>query len=502
MGKATKEHTAMETPPDQTSPSALSESDEKERKEQERRDYRQKINAASIEKQRKGRERPRDDANSLTLRCMKDVPVEDVTWLWHPYIALGKLTLLEGDPGIGKSWITLAIATAVSLGRGLPVQATGEPHNVMLASAEDGLGDTIRRRLNNMGADVARIFAIDDAITLNDEGFTKLENSIGQEKPKLLIIDPLVAYLGSGVDIHRANETRSIMARLAKLAENHQLAVLAVRHLTKGGQNKAIYRGIGSIDFTAACRSVLLAGCDSENESSRAIVHIKSNLALAGPSVGYDIKAGVFYWLGESDLTAGRIFAVPKNEDSPSSMEEAAAFLIDELTDGPVDAALIWKAARDQGLSVITVKRAKVKVGVITRRVGDPGKRGGGKYIWDLPQDQARGSIQVKDDLGYQEDHTKGNDTLNDFSFKVVPTLSDADTLNAENTADPIMPIDGREATLGMPVDRAIEIWRSKRSPMFALRPGEYCRDLERLLTNPDCSEHHLKAVRAWLDKL
>jgi hypothetical protein len=161
------------------------------------------------------------------------------------------------------------------------------------------------------------------------------------------------------------------------------------------------------------------------------------------------------------------------------------AFLKAAMTDGPIDASMIWKAAHDHGLSVITVSRAKVKIGVITRRVGATGKRGGGKYIWELPGYQATGSIQVKDDLGYQGDQIRENDIL-----------------NVENTPIPVMPIDRREAILGMPVDQAIAIWRSKRSPVFALRQDEYCRDMKRLLSDPDCRDRHLKAVRVWLDKV
>ena len=186
-----------------------------------------------------------------------------------------------------------------------------------------------------------------------------------------------------------------------------------------------------------------------------------------------------------SALVTSKNPSCPKNRASSPSLAEAMAFLREELMDGPLDASVIWKDASDQGLSVITVKRAKVKAGVITRRVGASGKRGGGKYIWELPGYQAMGSIQIKDDLGDQGDPIKENDTL-----------------NVESTPDPILPIDRREAILGMPVARAIEIWRSKRSPVFALRQDEYCRDMERLLSNPDCTENHFKAVRSWLDKI
>ena len=358
------------------------------------------------------------NGNGVTLRCMKDIQTEEVEWLWHPYVALGKLTLLEGDPGIGKSWITLALATAVSLGHGLPEQAPGDPHNVIVASAEDGLGDTIRPRLNAMGADVARIYAVDGAVTLDDEGFTKLENYICQQKPKLLIIDPLVAYLGASVDIHRANEPRSIMARLAKLAENYHLAIIPVRHLTKGGQNKAIYRGLGSIDFTAACRSVLLAGCDAADGQKRAIVPIKSNLAQTGPSVGYELTNNSFYWTGESSLTAAQILAADSGACG-SELDEAITFLRDELAAGPAPARDIYHDAKGTEISKRTLHRAKSKLRIISRRHGEPGKRGGGTWNWELPEGG--------NDLDYQVEKS-GNVNIN--SLENVFLTSNVGNLN------------------------------------------------------------------------
>jgi hypothetical protein len=167
--------------------------------------------------------------NGVRLRCIADVKAEKVNWLWQPYIPKGKLTLEEGDPGIGKSWISLAIATAVTLGKGLPGQESVEPANVLLASAEDGLGDTIRPRLDAMGADISRIFAIEGALTLDETGLARLESYLERVRPSLLIIDPLVAYLGAGVDIHRANETRAVMAQLARLAEKYDSAILCLR---------------------------------------------------------------------------------------------------------------------------------------------------------------------------------------------------------------------------------------------------------------------------------
>lgn len=364
--------------------------------------------------------------SDISLVCIAEVEPETVSWLWLPFIPLGKLTLLEGDPGIGKSWVSLAIATAVSLGNGLPGAETTEPQAVLLASAEDGLGDTIRPRFDAMAANVRNVHAIKGALDFSNGGLAILEGYIEHVRPALVIIDPLVAYIGAGVDIHRANEVRTVMAKLADMAEKHVCAILAVRHLTKGGTLKPIYRGLGSIDFAAACRSVLMAGCDPNNPQKRGIVQIKSNLAPMGQAIGFELRDGGFYWTGESDLTAARILAVEDTGEGKSARDEAADFLRDELRDGPVEAAQVWRDAREVGLSEITVKRAKAMLGIITRRQGETGKRGGGKFTWELPD----GDLEVQKDLGYQGYHIEKKDTLNNSSFKSNPLPKTDDTLN------------------------------------------------------------------------
>ncbi len=320
------------------------------------------------------------------LHCMADIEAESVSWLWHPYIPRGKLTLLEGDPGVGKSWVTLSITTAISTGRGLGEMNLPMPHKVLLASAEDGLGDTIRPRLDSLGANVSNVFAIEGALTLdNDKGVATLEEYVASTEPSLVVIDPLVAYMGGRVDLHRANEVRQVMAGLARIAERYGVAILAVRHLTKGGMSKAIYRGIGSIDLTAACRSVLLAGCDPEINERRALVHIKSNLAPLGSSIGFELSEGGFFWTGESDLTAGQILS-SDIEGNGLAIDEAMDFLRNELSEGPGDANQVQRGAKNAEISKRTLDRAKAKLKIKTNRHGESGKRGGGKFTWELPQ--------------------------------------------------------------------------------------------------------------------
>ena len=433
------------------------------------------------------------DNEAVHLRCIADVQAEDVVWLWHPYIPKGKLTLLEGDPGIGKSWLSLAIATAISLGKGLPGVNIEEPSRVLIASAEDGLGDTIRPRLDAMGANVQNIHAIDGALSLDGNGFVLLERHLGRVRPALLIIDPLVAYLGAGVDIHRANEARAVMSQLARLAEKFDAAIIAVRHLTKGGMSKAIYRGIGSIDFTAACRSVLLAGCDSENPQNRALVPIKSNLAPFGPSIGYELRDGGFYWTGESSLTADRILAAESGENN-SPLNGALSFLKNELADGALPAKDVYRDAEGIGISKRTLARAKAQLGIVSQQSHEGGKRGGGGWVWSLPDLHCQGNPptgenQSYGDLDCQDCQYKEFGNLNHIEAEKEVATEGVGNLNLE-------------IALGMPVEKALEIWSSEVAPVIHLGPGENCVDLQKLFDRPDIKPSHLKAVADWLRDL
>ncbi len=328
--------------------------------------------------------RPDMTQNPLHLIRLSDVAAEDVQWLWHPYIPLGKVTLLEGDPGVGKSHVALAVATAVTLGRGLPGQGVFAPGNVLVLSAEDGLGDTIRPRLDKIGANVSRVTALDETVTFDDAGLTRLEAAIVQTGAILVIVDPIVAYMGAQVDLHRANETRAVLARLAAIAERHGCAILAIRHLSKSQQGRAIYRGLGSIDITAAARSVLLAGCDSQAPLTRALAHIKSNLAAQGEAVGYEITPDGFHWTGRSELTADRMLA-PDGESSPrSEVQEAETFLRELLANGLVPVKDVGAEAKNAGIAWRTIERAKTTLGVTSKRDGETGQRGGGQWSWGL----------------------------------------------------------------------------------------------------------------------
>ena len=308
---------------------------------------------------------------ALVVRTMADIAPEPVEWLWDGRIPVGGITLLIGDPGEGKSMATLAIATAVTLGAPLPGETAGarEPGDVLLLAAEDSEKHTIRPRLDAMGADVLRVHR-PDGILWPDGSVTPLcdlsdpvqrgalRDYIARTRPRLVIIDPLTAYL-PGIDSHRDAEVRSVLAPLAEIAAEYRCAIVCVLHLRKSSADRAIYRASGSIAFVAAARSVLLAGRDPDDPRRRAIAHVKSNLSPLAPSVGYTIDGGRWGWTGESDLTADRILAAPAGAEERSALEEAIEWLAEYLADGPRAADEVHRDAARVGISARTLRRAR-----------------------------------------------------------------------------------------------------------------------------------------------
>jgi hypothetical protein len=318
----------------------------------------------------------------VVRRQLSTVTAETVEFLWEPYIPLGKLTLNEGDPGVGKSTATVAIATAVTLGRGLPNTPPFTPGTVLLASAEDGIADTIRPRFDAMGADVSRVWVMDGLFTLDDAGLEMLRQHIAEVAPTLVVIDPLVAYMGGDKDINKANQVRMVTAALAALAEAYGCAIVCVRHLTKGASLKPIYRGLGSIDFTAAARSVLLAGHDPETHE-RGLLHIKCNVGPLGPPVGFTLDEGRFMWTDGCDLTVERVMAA---DTGGTALQDAKDFLRGALAAGPREAKDVLTEAEASGIAEKTVRRAKAKLGVMSTQEKKPGGRGASKWNWELPR--------------------------------------------------------------------------------------------------------------------
>ena len=222
----------------------------------------------------------------LKLITMSEIQAEEVKWLWYPYIPFGKITIIQGDPGEGKTTFVLALTALLT--RGLPMPDGSmllPPTNIIYQTAEDGLADTIKPRLDSLGADCSHVLVIDEnerELTLDDH---RLAQAIQETNAGLVVLDPIQAYLGDGVDMHRANEVRPVFKRLCKMAERTGCAVILIGHMNKMQGVKSAYRGLGSIDFRAAARSVLLVGRSKDDSNMRVVVHDKSSLAPEGQSI-------------------------------------------------------------------------------------------------------------------------------------------------------------------------------------------------------------------------
>lgn len=248
--------------------------------------------------------------NKLKLLTMSNIPAEEVRWLWYPYLPKGKITIVQGDPGEGKTTFVLALAALLTRGLSMPGGADSQPPmSVIYQTAEDGLADTVKPRLTALGADCSRVLVIDESereLTLSDQ---RLAQAIRETGAGLLVLDPIQAYLGAGVDMHRANEVRPIFKRLGQLAEQTGCAIVLVGHMNKMQGARSAYRGLGSIDFRAAARSVLLVGRSKDDSDVRVVVHDKSSLAPEGASILFSLHSDTgFSWNGFCDTTARAAF--------------------------------------------------------------------------------------------------------------------------------------------------------------------------------------------------
>lgn len=295
---------------------------------------------------------------------MSDVELTPVEWLWKPYLPFGKLSVLQGNPGEGKTYFAMHLAAACTNGKLLPNMERMEPFNVIYQTAEDGLGDTVKPRLIEAGADLDRVLAIDDSdvqLTLSDE---RIEKAIIENNARLVIIDPIQAYLGADVDMNRANEVRPIFMRLGQVAQRTGCAILLIGHLNKAAGMQSLQRGLGSIDIAAAVRSVMFIGKLKHDPTMRILTHEKSSLAPPGVSLAFSLgDEGGFRWVGEYDITADEMLSgiEPQRE---TKTQQAKDLICTLLAGGKqVLSEDIDKAALERGIPGRTVRDAKRELG-------------------------------------------------------------------------------------------------------------------------------------------
>ena len=316
----------------------------------------------------------------LEIIRMSEIQMREVKWLWYPYIPFGKLTIIQGDPGEGKTTFALRLAAACSTGRPMPGMESLSPFNVIYQSAEDGLEDTIKPRLTEAGADQERVINIREdkkSLHLLD---SRIEKAILQCDAKLLILDPLQGYLGERIDMNRANEIREVMKAIGQVAQRTGCAIVLVGHLNKATGMSSAYRGLGSIDFRAAARSVLVVGRLRKNKNIRVIVHDKSSLAPEGKSLAFNLgNDDGFRWLdGYDGISAEDLLSGISSQQETKTMQ-AEEIIRTMLEDGAeIPGEEIVKAAARRQISRRTVNEAKTNIaGIVSRKVGT-------KWMWSI----------------------------------------------------------------------------------------------------------------------
>jgi hypothetical protein len=331
------------------------------------------------------------------LVLVADVDRELVRWLWPGRIPLAKVTVLDGDPGTGKSTLTLTIAAKVTTGSPFPDGARPEVGDVILLSAEDDIGDTIRPRLEAAGADLARCWVLPDVRPEGKEprppelpaDLFLLEDLVKSKAAALVVIDPLMAFLSGQVDSHRDQDIRRVLASLGYMAARTGAAVVIVRHMNKG-TGSALYRGSGSIGIVGAARAGVLVAPDPDDDGRRILAMTKSNLAKMPDALAYRLVDDERYscarvvWDGASTRTANDLVRARVDEDEAPALAEACRVLKEILADGPLAAGNIKRMAATAGIAERTLQRARQALSVTTRRQGF-GQ--GAFYVWAMPAD-------------------------------------------------------------------------------------------------------------------
>lgn len=270
----------------------------------------------------------------IPVRKMTEINETVVEWLWYPFIPFGKVTLIQGDPGQGKTWLAMHLAAACTNRKELPNELPMDSFNVFYQTAEDGIGDTIKPRLMQCGADMERVRVIveDDAmLSLTDP---RLELAIKQNNVKLLIMDPIQAYLGPDVDMNRANEIRPLFRYLGGVAERTGAAIVLIGHLNKNAGTHANYRGLGSVDISAAVRSILLVGkVEKETERDvRVVIQTKSSLAPKPTPVAFTLENSKLEWIGEYEITEQELMSGKAGKQKETKLEQAMKLIRQILT--------------------------------------------------------------------------------------------------------------------------------------------------------------------------
>lgn len=313
--------------------------------------------------------------SNLKLINMRDVEVEPICWLWYPFIPYGKVTIIQGDPGEGKTTLVLQIIARLTKGESIIDEDESLPINVIYQTAEDGLADTIKPRLLAANADCSKVLVIDDSDTPLTMRDARLEQAIIETNAKLVVLDPIQGFLGADVDMHRANEIRPIMKHISELAEKYKCAIILIGHMNKCSVGKSVYRGLGSIDFQAAARSVLIVGRIKDEPEIRVVCQAKSSLAPEAKAVAFRLsEENGFEWVGEYDVSADDLLSgTVKGTKKQAAMD----FLEGLLSEGQMSQTEIVELAERKSIAEKTLRNAKEALGIKSKRENN-------QWYWSL----------------------------------------------------------------------------------------------------------------------
>jgi len=311
--------------------------------------------------------------------CLSEIQLRPVDWLWQHRLASGTIAMLSGGPGVGKTFLALAIAAALSRGRAPLSEERLEPCTVLYASTQNAASEVIRPRFEKLDGDLSRLVLLrgisstaqSTSLRLRDTAI--LEDALQRTQARLLIVDPLHGYFGPGVDSHHPGQNRATFDGLAGVADKHRCCILLIRPLSKRGP-------AGPVELSGALRTEFLAGSSPDAPSTSVLVQLKSNLGPLAPALGYTIdNAGRFTWTGVSNLTAEELLGRPTGAGLPKR-KFVAEWLRQHLRDGGRSQYSIEVAAQRDGVCVATLRRAKFDIGVTSTKDGI-----GGAWSWSLP---------------------------------------------------------------------------------------------------------------------
>jgi hypothetical protein len=317
------------------------------------------------------------------VKKLADVKSMPVAWLWPGYIPRGKLTLLIGDPGCGKSYLLASVMARITSGQPWPDGAPAvAPCECVLIQAEDGEADTVRPRIDGLGGDPSRVLLVEgpDRWLSLDTDLAQLEPVLSTGRVGLLVVDPLTAYLGKA-DSYKDQDIRGVLSPLGKLADRTGVAVVAVMHLTKNEDRKVLYRAGGSIAFAASARKVLVVAKDPDEPERRHLFSTKENVGRPSRPLAFRIDEQGLTWEGASDVNTDELLrpAAKAEEQGAPKLHAAMQLLKETLADGPVSVPDVQERAKAHGHNWKTVEKAKRLLGV------EPISRPGGGWLWVLP---------------------------------------------------------------------------------------------------------------------